>query len=184
MDLTLSTLVAAGVPLPEGRALDGIDLIPILSGEAPVVERTLHWRFGPQRAVRRGPWKYLALGRNELLFNLTDDVGERRDLSAQRPELVSYRSAARLGSRSYSAAMKPDDRVSLRQPETSSKYPPAKPGALVVAQTGRGHCAPLGPPYGWLFSSNRSCSCRRSSCSCARIYARIARSSRPSLDTK
>ena len=89
MDLTLSTLVAAGVPLPGGRDLDGIDLIPILSGDAPVVERTLHWRFGPQRAVRRGPWKYLALGRNEMLFNLADDVGERRDLSAQRPELVA-----------------------------------------------------------------------------------------------
>ena len=89
MDLTLSTLVAAGVPLPEGRDLDGIDLIPILSGDAPVVERTLHWRFGPQRAVRRGPWKYLALGSNEMLFNLADDVGERRDLSAQRPELVA-----------------------------------------------------------------------------------------------
>lgn len=88
MDLTASILTAAGVRTAE-RQLDGIDLIPILSGEAPAVERTLHWRFGPQRALRRGAWKYLALGRNEMLFNLSDDLGEQRDLSAQRPELVA-----------------------------------------------------------------------------------------------
>ena len=70
---------------------------------------------------------------------------------------------------------------------TGSKYPPAKPGALVVSRSKRPDVAatrPLGPPYGWLRSSNRSFSCRRSSSSCVRIYARIARSSRPSVDTK
>ena len=51
------------------------------------------------------------------------------------------------------------------------KYPPAKPGALVVSRSKRPDVAatrPLGPPYGWLCSSNRSCSCRRSSSSYAR----------------
>ena len=70
--------------------------------------------------------------------------------------------------------------------DADSKYPPAKPGALVVSRSKRPDVAatrPLGPPYGWLRSSNRSFSCRRSSSSCVRIYARIARSSRPSVDT-
>ena len=82
-------LAAAGVLPPVGLHLDGMNILPILSGETPEVERTLHWRFGPQRAVRRGSWKHLVIGRTEILFNLEDDVAERRDLSDQRPTGVA-----------------------------------------------------------------------------------------------
>ena len=69
-----------------------------------------------------------------------------------------------------------------------SKYPPAKPGALVVSRSKRPDVAAtrghLGHLYRWPPSSNRSWSCRRSSSSCSRMYARITRSSRPTVDTK
>ena len=40
---------------------DGKDLLPVLTGQAPVSERTLYWRMAnrSQRAIRKGDWKYL-----------------------------------------------------------------------------------------------------------------------------
>jgi hypothetical protein len=41
-----------------------------------------------QKAARSGRWKLLVDGGQYLLFDLRDDPGERRDLAAQRPDLV------------------------------------------------------------------------------------------------
>ena len=93
MDLTASILAAADVRVPADARLEGIDLLPVLAGTSPGVERTLFWRidtpFRQQRAVRRGDWKVLIDGDDLLLFNLRDDIGERRDLAAQRPDIAA-----------------------------------------------------------------------------------------------
>jgi arylsulfatase A-like enzyme len=52
----------------------------------------LYWRFGPQWAVRKADYKLVAsnidgVGK-ELLYNLKDDIGETKDLSAAMPEKV------------------------------------------------------------------------------------------------
>lgn len=92
MDLTRTILAAAGAPAPAEAGLEGMDLLPILAGRSPVVERALFWRIATesrqQRAVRRGDWKLLIDGDDLLLFNLRDDIGERSDLASQRPDLV------------------------------------------------------------------------------------------------
>lgn len=92
MDLTASILAAAGAALPDGYHPDGIDLLPILRGRAPEVERRLFWRVDRpnrrQRAVRSGHWKLLVDGGQYLLFDLAADPGERSDLAAAHPELV------------------------------------------------------------------------------------------------
>ena len=98
MDLTATILAATGARVPEGAALEGIDLLPVLEGRAPALERTLFWRIAipirQQRAVRRGDWKLLVDGDDLLLFNLATDIGERRDRARERPDLVrSLRSA-------------------------------------------------------------------------------------------
>ena len=57
MDLTASILAAAGVAGAGRDALDGMNLLPILEGRAPEVERTLFWRVSgarQQQAVRSG----------------------------------------------------------------------------------------------------------------------------------
>jgi arylsulfatase A-like enzyme len=90
MDLTSTILAAAGAQPPEGRTLDGIDLLPILDGSRPAPERTLFWRvdrFG-QKAARKGKWKYIRHPRGELLFDLDADPSERADLSVRHPETV------------------------------------------------------------------------------------------------
>jgi arylsulfatase A-like enzyme len=86
MDLTASILAATGAPVPVDASLEGVNLFPILEGRAPEVERTLFWRVSlgrTQRAVRSGDWKLVLDGR-PMLFNLRDDIGERRNLIGEQ----------------------------------------------------------------------------------------------------
>jgi arylsulfatase A-like enzyme len=83
----LPTLLAAA----DGGAqieCDGENVLPVLTGDAPVRERTLYWRFkaSEQAAVRRGAWKYLKLKQVEHLFNVAADPRERADLKDLRPD--------------------------------------------------------------------------------------------------
>ena len=97
MDLTATILAATGTAIPANHALDGINLLPILSGRSPIVERRLFWRSvrpTSQRAVRSGPWKLLRDGVNFYLFDVAADPGERHDLTARNPNLVRKLSAA------------------------------------------------------------------------------------------
>ncbi len=90
MDLTASILAATGTAVPPALELEGIDLLPILQGETPLVERQLFWRVPrrDQMAVRLGDWKLVSDGGELLLFSLPTDPGERRDLAAQHPDVV------------------------------------------------------------------------------------------------
>jgi arylsulfatase A-like enzyme len=92
MDLTATILAAAQAPTPADLALDGQNLLPILEGRAPLMERTFFWRIATpnrqQRAVRQGDWKLLRDGDDILLFNLRSDIGERHDLAAERHDIV------------------------------------------------------------------------------------------------
>lgn len=92
MDLTASIVAATGASLPQGRTLDGINVLPILAGQPPA-ERTFFWRIdrnnNHQRAGRQGKWKYLRVEKAELLFDLESDPAETHDLSRQQPSLVA-----------------------------------------------------------------------------------------------
>jgi len=103
LDLHATALAAAGVEVKPEWRLDGLDLLPYLSGEktgAP--HEALYWRFGAQMAVRVGDYKLLRYDSNAdtrtgagnqpvtgpRLYNLADDVGETKDLAAAMPERV------------------------------------------------------------------------------------------------
>jgi arylsulfatase A-like enzyme len=81
MDFTATILALAEVDRPADYAADGIDLLPIVSGEAPVVERTLFWRNNSARAVRSGDMKLVVDGGSSFVFNVREDLGETRDLT-------------------------------------------------------------------------------------------------------
>jgi arylsulfatase A-like enzyme len=93
MDITASILAATGARPPAGYRPDGIDLLPILRGKAPIRERRLFWRWSrpdrQQRAVRSGQWKLLIDASQLLLFDLSIDSGERTDIAARHPDLVA-----------------------------------------------------------------------------------------------
>ena len=91
MDLTASILHVSGAVIPSTYRLDGIDILPALSGRSPLVQRRLFWRKkgpAPQRAVRSGPWKLMQDGVNLYLFDVATDPGERHDVTADHLELV------------------------------------------------------------------------------------------------
>lgn len=91
MDLTATILAAARTTVPPDARLEGVDLMPVLSRQMPVIERTLFWRVmgdSPQQAVRSGDWKLILDRGRPLLFNLRTDAGERTNLTGERPEVV------------------------------------------------------------------------------------------------
>ena len=90
IDIFPTLAAAAGVPPPQNRKIDGIDLLPFVSGHAQPVTRSLFWRSGAYEAIRDGDWK-LQISQNPKrvwLFDLAKDPTERADLSAVRPDVV------------------------------------------------------------------------------------------------
>lgn len=96
MDITATALALAGLELRPEWKLDGVNLMPYLTGKnlSPPHD-VLFWSFYKQWAIRRGNWKLVEAWDSKenplvgpMLFNLTEDVGETKDLSAQHPEIV------------------------------------------------------------------------------------------------
>ncbi|QZH73795.1 MAG: sulfatase-like hydrolase/transferase [Erythrobacter sp.] len=90
MDFLPTFLAAAGSAPDPAFPSDGVDIRPALAGGA-MPERTLFWRYlsGDQKAVRRGPFKYLSIRGNEFLFNVVDDPMERANLKTRMPDLFA-----------------------------------------------------------------------------------------------
>jgi arylsulfatase A-like enzyme len=89
LDIVPTAVAAAGGSLAGETALDGADLVPYLTGQkGDGPHESLYWRFGPQWAIRQGDYKLLNSPEGTVqLFNLASDVGEQRDLAAERPDV-------------------------------------------------------------------------------------------------
>ncbi len=91
LDLHPTAMAAAGGKLPADAKLDGVNLLPFLTGEKKGSPHDqLFWRFGEQWAIRDGDWK-LVQTRNDpavQLFNLREDIGEKNNLADKRPDKV------------------------------------------------------------------------------------------------
>ena len=77
ISLDVAATVNSLAGLDEDPQLDGVNLIPYLTGKnghAP--HQALYWRWVGQLAIRKGKWKYLALEDREYLFNLEQDIAE------------------------------------------------------------------------------------------------------------
>jgi arylsulfatase A-like enzyme len=92
MDWTVTFLSLAAAKPPADFPLDGMDLMPVMTGKNKVIPRVLYWRLTQrknEKAVRMGEWKYLVDASGEYLFNLRDDPFEKTDLKAQKPEVFN-----------------------------------------------------------------------------------------------
>ncbi len=92
LDILPTTLAAAGIAAPEGTTFDGVNLLPLLSGETPPPSRDLFWSSGSEGgwwAVRSGDWKLVGEKGEVSLFDLAGDVSEANDLSDANPEKVA-----------------------------------------------------------------------------------------------
>jgi len=88
MDLFATLVSVAGTKLPPGLKLDGVDLLGMLIKDKKLPERTLFWRYRNEKAVRKGPWKLLVQGKDVKLFNLDDDLAEKKNLAEAEPGKV------------------------------------------------------------------------------------------------
>jgi arylsulfatase A len=88
MDIFPTMIAIAGAKLPAEVKLDGVDLLGMLTKDRKLPERTLFWRYRKERAVRKGPWKLLVQGDKVMLYNLDEDIGEKKDLAGAKPEMV------------------------------------------------------------------------------------------------
>jgi len=93
LDLLPTIVVAAGGQIDPSWKLDGVDLMPYLTGQKTGrPHQTLFWRFGPQWAIRDGDWKLVASRVDEnkpRLINLAEDIGEAKDLSSSQPQKLA-----------------------------------------------------------------------------------------------
>jgi len=82
-------------PRPK-QHVDGVSFAPLLRGAAGLDRDALYWHYPhysnqggrPSGAVRRGEYKLIEFYEDQRveLYNLADDLGEKRDLSGQIPE--------------------------------------------------------------------------------------------------
>lgn len=96
LDIHPTAVAAAGGKIPADAKLDGVDLLPYVTGSVkrPPHDR-LYWRFGAQWAVRMGDWKLLSTdGGDAELYNLASDIGEANNLAASNPEKAKELRAA------------------------------------------------------------------------------------------
>jgi arylsulfatase A-like enzyme len=116
LDIHATALALASAPAPADtdRKLDGVNLVPYLSGErSGDPHDVLYWRFTfppnrpeiPRWGIRHGDWKLLCdvdaldpnarpISRKTKLINLAADPQEKTDLSTKHPEKVKELEAA------------------------------------------------------------------------------------------
>lgn len=97
LDLLPTALAAANIKLPADAQLEGVNLLPYLTGQVEALpQRSLYWRYGDQYAIRHGDWK-LVHSMDQVsqppvlhkgLYNVANDAAEEHDLSAAHPDQV------------------------------------------------------------------------------------------------
>ncbi len=89
MDWLPTLTAAAGTQPDPAYPSDGINLLPILTENAPPAARRVYWRYrhNAQQAVRDGDLKYLKINENTFLFNVVEDPLERANLKAREPDV-------------------------------------------------------------------------------------------------
>lgn len=92
LDVLPTAVIAAGGKPDATWQLDGVDLMPYLTGAKTArPHQTLYWRYGPQWAIRHGDMKLVVSrggsGQPEL-YDLAADRGETKNLAAAQPAKV------------------------------------------------------------------------------------------------
>jgi len=95
MDFFATILELAGLPAMPDRHADGVSLVPLLRGGKDLSPRSLYWHYPhyhgstwtPGASIRDGDWKLIDFYHYDKveLYNLSDDPGERHELSREHP---------------------------------------------------------------------------------------------------
>ncbi len=99
LELLPTLATAVGIPVEEKDGLravgasgssvtlvDGFDMLPVLRGEAKSPRKEMFWKRKDSLGGRVGNWKYVQMRGEQYLFDLSNDLGEKNDLSKSNPE--------------------------------------------------------------------------------------------------
>jgi arylsulfatase A-like enzyme len=91
IDIFPTAAAAAGAPVPASVKLDGVNLLPYITGKAAGrPHQSLYWRSGAYKVLLDGDWKLQSseAQKRVWLYNLAADPTEQTDLSAREPARV------------------------------------------------------------------------------------------------
>ncbi len=89
LELFPSFAAATGARIPAGLELDGFDWWPVLRGREKSSRTEMFWKRKDLVAARVGNWKWVDMnGAAGGLFDLDEDLGEQKDLTKERPEVL------------------------------------------------------------------------------------------------
>ncbi len=91
MDIFTTAFSSCRIPSPQNITLDGVDLVPYLSGaKTRPPHEYLFWRTDFNKTVRNGRWKLIVNTRDNLLmlYDLENDKQERYDMKDKYPAIV------------------------------------------------------------------------------------------------
>ncbi|MCE2681288.1 MAG: sulfatase-like hydrolase/transferase [Burkholderiales bacterium] len=91
-DFFATAAAAAGVDIPKDRVIDGVDLIPFLSGsKEKKPHEALFWRSGKYKTVQAGQWKLQVAEHpaKRWLFDLKNDPTEQNNLIETRADMAA-----------------------------------------------------------------------------------------------
>ena len=123
VDLLPTLAEIAGAPLPKNQPVDGVSFLPVMRGEklperpifwhyplylsgkgSAIVKPVfgtdkMYWRAVPATVMRQGDWKLFLFyeDKNFELYNVKKDVGEKRNVAAEHPELLNEMKQKLLG---------------------------------------------------------------------------------------
>jgi arylsulfatase A-like enzyme len=82
-------LATAGASPPPGVILDGFNMLPVLEGRAKSSRKDFFWQMRGNKAARVGNWKWVESSNSGGLFDLSNDMWEKKDLSAAKPDTLA-----------------------------------------------------------------------------------------------
>ena len=88
VDIFPTAAAAAGAAIPAGLKLDGVNLLPYVTGKATGrPHQTLYWRSGQYKVILDGDWKLQSSEalHKVWLYDLAADPTEQHDLSVSQP---------------------------------------------------------------------------------------------------
>jgi arylsulfatase A-like enzyme len=96
LDIHPTVMAAAGGKIPADAKLDGVNLLPYITGKNQARPHDkLYWRYGQQWAIRGGDWKLMSMGGGQPeLYDLAHDIGEKTNQAAAKPEKAKELQAA------------------------------------------------------------------------------------------
>lgn len=94
LEIFPSVMAAANTPLPDSIIYDGFNMWPTLRGQENAGRTEIYWEFRGDYAARIDQWKWVASKKGRGLFDLSKDVSEKSDVTAQYPEIAARMESA------------------------------------------------------------------------------------------